>query len=736
MKLKFYLFFTIITLLISTLSAIPNTFLLGTNKGLSAFLGNTEKQLWSEGEVKQIYHTETNFVFLTTQGILVSNDLETFTKKNEGLPFKTVKKYSEGVKTFSYEIQDLKDLSINPENPQIMVTATKDAVFLTRNGGDSWESLGLSDNTAGVKAVAVANLPELTVFMSHPITGVYYCNPDVNAKKWYSLSSGLKTMKTNKNADEVSDIIAIKNDEGKIELYASQTFFPNIYKLSISEKFSSSQWQPIWNGTKYLDTVESLCKTNNGLAFISYSTPNKINELKLKDTTQEPIQLEKSEEWINQISKTEFVPECMWIPKSEKNNTPSYSFSELWLLDMTKKTSPYAEIANKKNGIYLPTHQINYPEKYTEHKNTLEKNKLNMVVIDMKDDYGNLRFKTDNPLLLEKGRIRTTIDIDKVVPELKEKGIYLVARIVVFKDSSLANYKNNKYAIWDNKENKPWKGYYLKKQEIKETETTSTTNSSTTSSSNTTLDTKPSAIEETKTPAPKKYEYVRSYYDEGWVDPYCEEVWEYNVTIAQELINKGFDEIQFDYIRFPTDGSNLENAKYRWKDTGMDKESALMSFLSYARERIKAPISIDIYGANGWYRTGARTGQDVELLAKYTDVVCPMFYPSHFEQGFLAYDPTIQRPYRIYYYGSYRNTIIARNKILVRPYAQAFYLNVYYDKKYYDNDYVQRQVFGIRDSVDTGYTYWNNSGRYDDLRPHPQPEEKATWIDIPVEQGE
>ena len=136
MKLKFYLFFTIITLLISTLSAIPNTFLLGTNKGLSAFLGNTEKQLWSEGEVKQIYHTETNFVFLTTQGILVSNDLETFTKKNEGLPFKTVKKYSEGVKTFSYEIQDLKDLSINPENPQIMVTATKDAVFLTRNGGD------------------------------------------------------------------------------------------------------------------------------------------------------------------------------------------------------------------------------------------------------------------------------------------------------------------------------------------------------------------------------------------------------------------------------------------------------------------------------------------------------------------------------------------------------------------------------------------------------------------------
>ena len=141
--------------------------------------------------------------------------------------------------------------------------------------------------------------------------------------------------------------------------------------------------------------------------------------------------------------------------------------------------------------------------------------------------------------------------------------------------------------------------------------------------------------------------------------------------------------------------------------------------MRYARQEIKAPVSIDIYGANGWYRTGARTGQHINLLAKYVDVICPMFYPSHFENGFLAQEPAVERPYRIYYYGTFRNTILAKNQALVRPWAQAFYLNVAYDRTYYNENYVQQQIFGVRDSCNRGYTYWNNSGRYTDLRPDP-----------------
>jgi len=163
----------------------------------------------------------------------------------------------------------------------------------------------------------------------------------------------------------------------------------------------------------------------------------------------------------------------------------------------------------------------------------------------------------------------------------------------------------------------------------------------------------------------------------------------------------------------------MYNASYRWQSQGMDKEGALRSFLSYARENIDAPIGIDIYGANGWYRSGTRTGQDVETLAQYVDVICPMFYPSHFEHKFMNYYPNEERPYRIYYYGTYRNTVIARDRVVVRPWVQAFFLNVPYDRQFYDKEYVLKEVFGVRDSVDRGYMFWNNVANYVKISPDP-----------------
>jgi hypothetical protein len=94
-----------------------------------------------------------------------------------------------------------------------------------------------------------------------------------------------------------------------------------------------------------------------------------------------------------------------------------------------------------------------------------------------------------------------------------------------------------------------------------------------------------------------------------------------------------------------------------------------------------------------------------------------MYYPSHFEQDFLAQPPAEFRPYRIYFQGTQRTERIGRGQIIVRPYVQAFFLNVSYDRQYYNVDYVRRQVEGIRDAGSNGLTYWNNSGRYDDIPP-------------------
>jgi hypothetical protein len=326
-----------------------------------------------------------------------------------------------------------------------------------------------------------------------------------------------------------------------------------------------------------------------------------------------------------------------------------------------------------KEGFYLPVNHAMDRASLRPYLELIEKRKLNMVVIDMKDDYGRLRFTPRNRELAKWGRVSRPIDIDPFLREMKDRGVYTIARLVVFKDPEAAKREGGKYAVWDGEAKIPWVGYRTGVSGEKE------------------------------------------YYDERWVDPYSEEIWDYIASAAVELHERGFDEIQFDYIRFPTDGINLSAARYRFQDPGMDMDSAIMSFLLHVRSRLRAPISVDIYGANGWYRTGARTGQAVELLAPLVEVICPMYYPSHFEQDFLAQDPPELRPYRIYYQGTRRTRVIARNEAIVRPYVQAFYLNVAYDRKYYTPDYVRRQTEGVRDAGSGGFTYWNNSGRYDEV---------------------
>jgi hypothetical protein len=103
------------------------------------------------------------------------------------------------------------------------------------------------------------------------------------------------------------------------------------------------------------------------------------------------------------------------------------------------------------------------------------------------------------------------------------------------------------------------------------------------------------------------------------------------------------------------------------------------------------------------------------MLAPWVNIICPMYYPSHFEQSFMAQSPAEMRPYRIYFLGAQRTERIARGQCMIRPFAQAFFLNVSYDRKYYNGDYVRRQLQGLRDAGGSGLTWWNNSARYDDI---------------------
>lgn len=682
--------------------------LVATDDGLFRNAGtNTLVPLWQGGKVRQILRTEVTrtggsmgeqWYFITSEGVLASSDLSSFELRNTGLPALTVEHYDGRQITFDEEVQDLKDICANPSNPLELVTATKDAVYISYDGAHTWKSLGsMSRATPGIKAVAVADMPcvssngspgkgsELVVFMSHAIFGFSYIIPGKPNAAWTDVSAGFKIMPSLTTPDEISDILPVlrtaADNTQYVELYISQTFLPCLYRFN----WSAKRAECVYMGTEPSDTIDALTRVENALLFVS---PGSVGSYDFKDN-RSPGTPANLSLWRQKLLPAGRLVNAAWIPQSLSGFGSGFILNELWMLDSGKAVSKYSDRINDRKSLYVPAYQVRSQlgtQGIDKFRKIIKDNRLNSLVIDMKDDYGLLRYDSRDPLVMKKGTVsQYATSLDQFISGFKKDNVYLIARIVVFKDKNLSKYENGKYAVWDSARNTPWTG--IKRYD-------DITDAS-------------GAVTGKKT----------VYYDENWVDPYSPEVWEYNTAIAKELIERGFDEIQFDYIRFPTDGYNLKNAEFRWCEKGMDKESALVSFLSYARQNIHAPLGIDIYGANGWYRSGARTGQDVEMLSRYVDVISPMYYPSHFEQTFMNYAPYPDRPYRIYFYGTYRTTVIGRNRIVVRPWVQAFNLNVSYDRQYYGTDYVQKEIFGIRDGLNRGYMYWNNLGNYDTILP-------------------
>ena len=676
--------------------------ILGTEEGLAGIdQAGRSASLWSGGAVKKILKGNTEngmlWVILTSEGIFASNDLKNWERRDQGLPRNTIKLY-EGKKTsYMSSFQDVKDLEMDPRNPDIMAAAFKDAVYLTRNGGRTWENLRMpSYRSNGTKAVAVTTVgQDLTVFVSHAIYGFYYLTPGKTGAGWVELNAGLENLETTNNPDEISDIAIRLLANGEPEIILSQTFRKRIYRLNWSQK----KFELLWSGGQDFGIIDSLYISGNTLRFIQNNEALEFTIPQSGSVSASGIR--RRQDLVNRIvsvsASNKLRPICAAIPEqNQSSKTEYFVLNELWLL--LQNSSQYRTEAAGLEGLYLPVNHAMERYSLNPYMEIIKERKLNMVVIDMKDDYGRLRFTPLNSELARWGRVFRPVDLENFLQTMKAAGVYTVARVVVFKDPEAAKKDNGKYAVWDSRRNIPWEGYYDTRQKA----------------GTPANDSSPLRTEIFSSDDPE-LQILRTWYDEKWVDPYSEEFWEYIAALSEELCQRGFDEIQFDYIRFPTDGINLGDTSYRHRGQGMSMDSAVISFLRHVRQRIKAPISVDIYGANGWYRTGARTGQEVELLADWVDIICPMYYPSHFEQYFLAQDPPELRPYRIYYQGILRNSYIARNKVIVRPWVQAFYLNVSYDRIYYNADYVRREVEATRNAGNGGLTYWNNSGRYDDI---------------------
>ena len=147
-------------------SHLVNNILAGTESGLYKIVGSdTPVPLWTEGRVTQIVETQVHdtqiWYFVTGEGLLRSTDLKNFTflGEEQGLPVLTIKTYDGTEKQLVRRAKEIKDLAVHPQNPQILVATTDSSVYITKDGGDSWKSLGFSSGTSGAKAVAVADMP-------------------------------------------------------------------------------------------------------------------------------------------------------------------------------------------------------------------------------------------------------------------------------------------------------------------------------------------------------------------------------------------------------------------------------------------------------------------------------------------------------------------------------------------------------------------------------------------------
>ncbi|HSA14830.1 MAG TPA: putative glycoside hydrolase, partial [Spirochaetota bacterium] len=202
---------------------------------------------------------------------------------------------------------------------------------------------------------------------------------------------------------------------------------------------------------------------------------------------------------------------------------------------------------------------------------------------------------------------------------------------------------------------------------------------------------------------------------EIWCDPTNRKVQDYNIALAAELCSMGADEIQFDYIRFPTVG-NQSDARYRNDFGAMGKQSVIAHFLKRARREISsrnALVSIDIFGVVAWGKEVdiRKTGQQIGMLASNCDVISPMLYPSHFNDDFDGFANPGDNPYYFIYNGCRRVIELSGKKAAVRPWLQAFKWRV----SRYDSSYVIKQIQASDDSGAMGYLFWNAANNYGEV---------------------
>lgn len=259
----------------------------------------------------------------------------------------------------------------------------------------------------------------------------------------------------------------------------------------------------------------------------------------------------------------------------DKNRTVS-----LRIVDENNPALPGRE-AVKVRGIYISGPMAGSTELFQNILDSAAGTEINTVVIDFKDDQGRITCPVDSPVASEIGACRPYVqDMKELIASLKERGLYVIARVVAFRDPWLA-------------EKKPEWSLHLADGSL-----------------------------------------YRDRQGMAWVDPYRKEVWDYLVEVGTEAKEAGFDEVQFDYIRFSTEGTMRDVVFDEAVTGGRSKTDVITEFVKYAYENLASQglfVSADVFGTIiGSDIDAQAVGQVYTEMAKHLDYICPMIYPSHY----------------------------------------------------------------------------------------------------------
>ncbi|HSK92894.1 MAG TPA: putative glycoside hydrolase [Candidatus Angelobacter sp.] len=332
-------------------------------------------------------------------------------------------------------------------------------------------------------------------------------------------------------------------------------------------------------------------------------------------------------------------------------------------------------------ALYAPAAIFEAPGRLDTMLDLIDRTEVNALVIDVKETDGRLFHATDLPEAVEVGAVRESpiFDLADLLPRLKERGIYTIARMVVMKDNTLADARPE-LAVGDTATGGPW----------------------------------------------------RDNIGGAWLDPAAPGVGEYVAAVARDLADKGFDEVQLDYIRFFSDGpyaradTNLPNTQsFRLPHIGR-----VLRLVSDTIAPTRAFLSADVFPISFIVPDDQGIGQRPEVIMPYVDYFSPMVYPSHYGPGVFGFEVPNNFPYEVI-----DRTLEVMNRqaeglpVVIRPWIQDF---GYGQFPPYTADQVRAQMEASADRGAAGWMIWNARATFTEaaLGPPREGEDSAPMTEI------